>query len=59
MNLLTLPLVVRDLVFLGEVEAGHPLSGLANSGLYALLVFAGVLVIAFAVLFWRYDEVER
>ena len=40
-NLLTLPLVVRDLVFLGEVEAGHPLSGLANSGLYALLVFAG------------------
>jgi ABC-2 type transport system permease protein len=58
-NLLTLPLVMRDLVFLGEVEAGHPLSGLANSGLYALLVFAGVLIIAFAVLFWRYDEVER
>ena len=41
-NLLTLPLVVRDLVFLGEVEAGHPLSGLANGGLYALLVYGGV-----------------
>ena len=58
-NLLTLPLVVRDLVFLGEVEAGHPLSGLANSGLYALLIFVGVVVIALVILFWRYDEVER
>jgi hypothetical protein len=58
-NLLTLPLVVRDLVFLGEVEPGHPLSGLANSGLYALLLFVGVVVIALVILFWRYDEVER
>ena len=36
LNLLTLPLVVRDLVFLGEVEETHALSGIANGGLYAL-----------------------
>ena len=58
-NMLTLPLVVRDLVFLGHVEPGHPLSTLANSGLYALLLFALVVAVALALLFWRYDEVER
>jgi ABC-2 type transport system permease protein len=58
-NLLTLPLVVRDLVFLGEVEEGHPLSGLDNSGLYALTIFGVVVVGALVILFWRYDEVER
>ena len=58
-NLLTLPLVVRDLVFLGEVESGHPLSTLANSGLYALGLFLAVVAVALALLFWRYDEVER
>ena len=34
-NLLTLPLVVRDLVFLGEVEGTNALSGIDNGGLYA------------------------
>jgi hypothetical protein len=58
-NFLTLPLVVRDLVFLGNVEPGHPLSTLDNSGLYALLLFLVVVGVALALLFWRYDEVER
>jgi ABC-2 type transport system permease protein len=58
-NLLTLPLVVRDLVFLGEVEAGHPLSTLDHSGLYALLLFLLVVGVCLALLLWRYDEVER
>ncbi|MFL6204296.1 MAG: hypothetical protein ACJ739_03015 [Acidimicrobiales bacterium] len=58
-NLLTLPLVVRDLVFLGEVEAGHPLSTLDHSGLYALALFLLVVLVALALLLWRYDEVER
>jgi hypothetical protein len=58
-NLLTLPLVMRDLVFLGHVEVGHPLSTLDNSGLYALVLFAVVVAVCLAVLFWRYDEVER
>jgi hypothetical protein len=59
LNLLTLPLVVRDLVFLGQVEAGHALSGVANSGLYALLIYAGVVLLALVVLWRRYDEVDR
>jgi ABC-2 type transport system permease protein len=59
LDLLSLPLIVRDLVFLGEVEDTHPLSGLANGGLYTLVVFSGALVVAVVILFRRYDEVER
>lgn len=58
-NILSLPLVLRDLIFLGEVDPGHPMSGLANGGLYAVIVFLLVLGAAFALLFWRYYEVER
>jgi len=59
LDLLTLPLVLRDLVFLGQVEDTHPMSGLPNGGLYAVAVFAVVLLAAFVTLFVRYDEVER
>ena len=58
-NLYTIPLVVRDLVFLGEVESTNALSGVANGGLYAVLIYAGVVLIGLVVLFRRYDEVER
>jgi len=59
LNLLTLPLVLRDLVFLGHVDETHALSGVASSGLYSVLIYAGVLIIALVVLWRRYDEVER
>lgn len=59
LDLLTLPLVLRDLVFLGHIEDTHPMSGLANGGLYAVVVFAVVVVAALATLLVRYDEVER
>ena len=59
LDLLTLPLVLRDLVFLGHIEDTHPMSGLANGGLYAVGVFAVVVVAALATLLVRYDEVER
>ncbi len=59
LDLLSLPLVVRDLVFLGEIDPDHPLSGLANGGIYVVVVFAAVLVAAFVILSVRYDEVER
>lgn len=59
LDLLTLPLVLRDLVFLGHIEDVHPMSGLANGGLYAVAVFAVVVVAALAALLVRYDEVER
>ena len=52
--------MIRDLVFLGEVEDTHPMSGLANGGLYAVLLYlAVVLIVASCILFCRYDEVER
>ena len=58
-DLLTLPLVLRDLVFLGQVEDSHPLSGLANGGLYAVILYLVLVLAAFGTLFVRYDEVER
>ena len=58
-NLYTIPLVVRDVVFLGEVSDDPDLRGVANGGLYALLIYAGVVILCLVVLFRRYDEVER
>jgi ABC-2 type transport system permease protein len=58
-NLYTIPLVVRDLVFLGEPSDDPNLIGVANGGLYALLIYAGVVIICLVILFRRYDEVER
>ncbi len=59
LDLLMLPLILRDLVFLGHVEQIHPMSGLANGGLYAILVFIAVVAVCLVVLYQRYDEVER
>ena len=54
------PLVLRDLVFLGEVDDTHPMSGLANGGLYAVHPVHRVRRRrALVTLFVRYDEVER
>ena len=36
-----------------------PLSGIENGGLYAVLVYVGVVLVALVVLLRRYDEVER
>jgi ABC-type transport system involved in multi-copper enzyme maturation permease subunit len=58
-NLYTIPLVVRDLVFLGEVSEENALQGVANGGVYALLIYAGVVLLCVVVLVRRYDEVER
>jgi ABC-2 type transport system permease protein len=59
LDFLRLPLVLRDIVFLGEVEDTHPMSGLQNAGWYAGLVYVVVVIVAFGILFVRYDEVER
>ena len=58
-NLAALPLVLRDLVFLGQVPDEEPMSGIDRGGLYAIFVYAIVVGGAFATLFIRYDEVER
>jgi hypothetical protein len=59
LDLLELPLVLRDLVFLGHIDEVDPLSGLANGGLYAIAIFAVIVLGSLVVLFIRYDEVER
>lgn len=59
LDLLTLPLVLRDLVFLGHVDEAHPMSGLSNGGLYAIILLTTLVLVAFVVLVVRYDEVER
>ncbi len=59
LNLFSLPLILRDLVFLGEVDPDHPMAGLANGGLAAAGVFVLVLGAALSLLVVRYREVER
>ncbi|MSO87516.1 MAG: hypothetical protein EXQ71_08345 [Acidimicrobiia bacterium] len=58
-NLATLPLVVRDLVFLGQVEERTPLSGVDNGGLYAIVVYLAIVSGSFTILFLRYREVDQ
>jgi hypothetical protein len=58
-NILALPLYLRDLVFLGHVDTESPLTGVANGGLFAVLLYVAVIVVGFAVLLRRYRWVER
>jgi len=57
-NLFSLPLLVRDLVFLGHVDTTEPISGLPNGGAFAIILYLVVVGVAFTVLFIRYHEVE-
>ena len=58
LNVLALPLYLRDLVFLGHVDTSEPISGLANGGAFAIILYLVVVGVAFTVLFIRYHEVE-
>jgi ABC-2 type transport system permease protein len=58
-NMVALPLYVRDLVFLGHIDPQSPLSGVDNGGLYAVLAYVAVVAVASAVLVRRYRWVER
>lgn len=58
-NLAGLPLILRDVVFLGEVAPDHPMSGADGGGWLAAGVFSLVVVAGLVVLVRRYDEVER
>ena len=59
LNLFALPLYLRDLVFLGEIERGSPLSGVANGGLLAVATYVAVVIVGIGVLLRRYRWVER
>ena len=54
LNVLALPLRVRDLVFLGRMHEESPLSGVTAGGLLAVLAYAAVVVACVAVLLARY-----
>lgn len=58
-NVLGLPLYLRDLVFLGQIDPASPLGGVHNGGLYAVLVYGAVATVAGAVLVYRYRWTER
>jgi ABC-2 type transport system permease protein len=58
-NLLALPLQLRDLVFLGHVDADLSLNGVHNGGLYAVLLYIAVILVGLAVALQRYRWTER
>ena len=58
LNLWTVPLVLRDLVFLGHVERFGPLDGVEGAAIAAVVVYVAMVAASFAVLLWRYREVN-
>lgn len=58
-NVPALPLILRDVVFLGEVDPDGPMSGLDNGALYAAGVYALWVGAGLVLLLRRYHEVER
>ncbi len=58
-NILALPLHLRDLVFLGNIDPTSPLEGVPQGGLLAVLVYVGVLLASIGILLERYTWVER
>jgi ABC-2 type transport system permease protein len=58
-NVLALPLYLRDLVFLGHVDWESPLTQVQGGGLFAVLSYLAVLVLGAVVLLRRYRWVER
>ncbi len=58
-NVWSLPLYLRDLVFLGEIDLSSPLGGVERGGLMAVGVYVAVVVVGVGVLLRRYKWVER
>lgn len=59
LNVLAMPLYLRDVVFLGRLDATSPLAGVANGGLLAAVIYAVITAIGAGVLLYRYRWVER
>lgn len=59
LNVLTLPLFLRDLVFLGHIDRGSQLNGVEYGGLLAIVEYVVVVAIGITVLLRRYRWVER
>jgi ABC-2 type transport system permease protein len=58
-NVLALPLGIRDLVFLGRMDYRSPLSGVQGAGWMLVGAYAAVLVIGMGTLLRRYRWVEH
>jgi ABC-2 type transport system permease protein len=58
LNLLALPLEVRDLIFLGHMGSDSGLHGVEGGGALAVGAYLVVLVASLAVLQYRYREVD-
>jgi ABC-2 type transport system permease protein len=58
-NVLVMPLYLRDVIFLGRIEEGSDLSGVSNGGWFALAAYVAVVLVAVGVLLRRYRWVER
>jgi hypothetical protein len=56
LNVLALPLYIRDLIFLGEPESGSYLEGVEFGSVLAIGMYLLVLASAFAILLVRYRQ---
>ena len=55
-NLLALPLYLRDIVFTGHLDETSPLGGVSGGGLLAALIYLVVVLAAMGLLLLRYRE---
>jgi hypothetical protein len=55
-NLLALPLYLRDIVFTGHLDETSPLGGVSGGGLLAGLLYLVVVLAAMGLLLLRYRE---
>ena len=58
LNILALPLQVRDLVFLGRLHEDSSLSGVSGGGALATVCYAAVVLACIAIVLFRYRSVE-
>jgi ABC-2 type transport system permease protein len=59
LNILALPLVVRDLIFEGHIHDSSPVAGVPGAAALGLAAYFAVLALSLGVLLWRYRWAER
>jgi hypothetical protein len=58
-NVVALPLYLRDLVFLGRIDVETPLTGMTYGAPLAILIYTVIVVTGVVVLLRRYRWLER
>ncbi|MET0145133.1 MAG: hypothetical protein ABW328_10155 [Ilumatobacteraceae bacterium] len=59
LNVLAMPVYLRDIVFLGHIGERSPLGGAAGGGALAAATYTVITLLGAGVLLWRYRWVER